>query len=170
MTEQSNDTILPSKKHLLKVVLFGATLAIIGMFTTQYFMAHPPQAIKVDFKDIYISPDWKASKTKTTLHENIVSARAGNISELRKACDNGKRPETCYYLAEVFLEMEKPDSVMTYIPARFNTKITHRLKYVEVMALYFMGHRDLAKEALQNLPTDTPKDYLVVYNQMLQLK
>ena len=168
---KANDFI-PSGKHLLKTIVLGAILAIGGVAVTSYFQENTNKEVpRLAFEEVYIKPNLtQASNDPNKMQYTIKQYLKGNTSSLDSLSYKARRmksPLIRYWTAELFFREQKIDSMLTYLPERFNTDDQDRVHYLEIMGYYFLGEDQLVQEAISRLPTSTEQKYLLLYNKLI---
>lgn len=158
----------PSKQHILKVFVLGIFLILIGVFAVQLFMPKPtsPPKKQLPLSEIYIKPEWPQGD-ENPFFTHLTTYLKGDKSQLNamlRLANEGSNPLYKYYLSEVYLLRQQPDSLLTFLPTRFDDSYRDRMHYLTILGYYYYGEKSLALEAMEDLPTDTPRDYLMVYN------
>ncbi len=122
------------------------------------------------FAEVYIEPLWEVSR-KTDV-DIISEASSKYLNGKFKAAKNqllsisSTSDEANYWLAEMHLQHEEPDSVLNYLPEfDISNQKYERSKYVEAMAYYLLGQKSRAREVINTLPKGRYERLKAVLNQ-----
>lgn len=163
---------IPSRRHMLKTLGLALILAVGGVSVSNYFQKNTRIEVKrLSFEEVYIQPDLpEPANDPNHVLDYLKAYLRGDQSGLDSLSYKARTmnaPYLRYWTAELYFKERRIDSMLTYLPERFNTKDQDRIHYLEIMGYYFLGEDQLVKEAISRLPTSTERNYLLLYNKLI---
>jgi len=131
-----------------------------------FFLSKPAS---VSYADLYIDPDWPLERSGGV--NKFVRAAALRVDQAKygeaiRILKNGDidSSEKYYWISEVFAKQELADSVLHYLPKEsLSHQRRDRVNYLNAIALFKSGKKEELRNFLDNLPNDTNKTYLEIF-------
>lgn len=142
------------------------TVIILIGFTVIYFFLSKPLNTNVKFADVYIKPIDPSERGSATddISNAIRLFRNGDTSQSKFILKNINSVESRYWLSELYLQEEKGDSVLMYLPeATSMINKRDRLNYLRILSYFLNGQQDKLQNAIDSLPQDTDEFYMKIY-------
>lgn len=163
----------PEKKNgIIKLIALLAACGLLLILAYQ-FLNEPKVEEFRQFAEVYEEPIWPIERSDSTEIAAIITKyKQGDkptaFNNLYKAnsIDNA---EKAYWLAELHLIENNPDSTLLYIPLAKDFKVKRdRLTYLQALSYLKKNELDLFKSFSEKLPTDLDPYYRKRINRLLE--
>lgn len=149
-------------KVIISMIVFLTVLTvsimIINKTKTKYQYA--------DLVDTPLYPEVRGNNM-TLLESTIALYRSGKKNEAKQILINSSNVMSNYWLAEFYLQEEKADSALVYLPLSHEVPSKRdRVNYLNIISLYLLDRNLEMNTAISNLPKDTDTYYLDRYKKL----
>ena len=153
----------------IKVIRYVAAACVVGI-VGYWGLSNLNNEIQVQFTEVYSEPGWPSQRGDETneLTEIFVQYFGGNKNRAKSDLRSIKLEDASLWLAEIYLQEEKFDSVLMYVPtATTNDRLKRdRINYLKILSLYYLNKHDEATIIFNSLPQDTDKFYFDLYSKL----
>lgn len=153
------------KKKKKKFVLFAILLIAIiaGLLYLSEKLNFGQQA---NFHAHYVAPAWPSTRGddqgwKSSFQGLLSQDTLSTIQELQEIKNIDSETKN-YWLAELYLSIQKPDSSLTYIQKIKNAdRLRDRLIYLKALNFFLKKDKDSINQIIESLPDDIENYYLI---------
>jgi len=140
---------------------------IVGIVGWTGFELMQSKNDNVLFADLVVPTIWDTSRSSddTNLIQNAINDyQSGNTNLAKSKLRNYNTNQANYWLAEIYFNEEKYDSVLIQIPTISEAfEKRDKINYLKIISLYALGNKDEMYQVIENLPPDTDQYYLNRY-------
>lgn len=160
--EIEQKTAQTAKSNLGKYwLLMIPILAIIGFYISKKLKTKPNT--NQVYASAYYEPNWPTTRSdNNTLAEAIVNFQSTNKQIGLDSLYNSKNIsefDKSYWLAELYLNDNQPDSCLYYLKYINDALLQDRIKYLEVLSYFKLKQYDKVNTLANELPTEYSKFY-----------
>jgi len=144
------------------IFIIGALIAALAVW---YFTRGnvPSATSEMLYAEVYTEPAWPITRSdnRDTLQKIISDYFAGDMVTSKNALQRLDHPDAQYWLSELYLKEQKPDSTLLYIPTVFSDNVRRdRVLFLEILSYDLKKDHKKVRQLIEELPDDMDGYYL----------
>ncbi|MFT4534014.1 MAG: hypothetical protein ACJA1A_003537 [Saprospiraceae bacterium] len=157
------------KIRWMKVIRIVAAACVVGVLG-YWGISNLTNEEQVLFAEVNSEPAWPSQRgdEANSLSDIFGQYFSGKKNKAKIELKLSKMEDAPLWLSEIYLQEEKFDSVLIFLPTDTNSiKIKRdRINYLKILSLYYLKNPIEAIAVYKNLPKDTDQFYLDIYTKL----